>query len=184
MRVPGGAWQPDVDGVAWQVFDITGSNHMNGTGTRRDSVPIPSGRIIVGPRWHCVWTLVAAERRAADALQQLGWPVYLPLLWDRHESVAVPLFRRYLFVLFDPSVDAWGPIRSARGVFDLLRHRGDGLPIALPPGIVEDLQRRTSARGVVDDPSGIVPARARWTNLTSLSAKERNTLLLQLFGGA
>lgn len=165
-----------------QVVDIAAHE----IGTSLDTVPISSGRRPDGPKWHCVWTLPAREHLALQALTEQGWTTYLPLHWERRHCRIVPLFRRYLFCLFDAQHDAWGPVRHSRGVADLIRH-DDGQPTPIPPGIVEDLQARTSPRGIVDDP-GSAPfpnpnvRRAHWQNITALSADARNTLLLRLFG--
>jgi transcription antitermination factor NusG len=137
-----------------------------------------------GSRWHCVRTHAQAEHWALEELSRQRWQAYLPLHLEQRRIV--PLFSRYLFVAFAPLHDAWGAIRHTRGVADLLCH-DIGQPTPIPPGVVEDLIARTSPRRVVDDP-GSAPfpnpnvRRAHWQNITALSADDRNTLLLRLFG--
>ena len=102
-------------------------------------------------RWHCAWSHAQQEQRALRELANQGITAYLPLHCDRRTREVSVLFARYLFVRFDAACDAWGAIRSTRGIAGLICH-GIGQPTPLPDGIVEGLIARTSARGVVDDP--------------------------------
>lgn len=137
-----------------------------------------------GSRWHCVRTHPQTEHWALDELSRQNWRAYLPLHLEQRRIV--PLFSRYAFVAFDPVRDAWGPILHTRGVVGLICH-AVGCPTPIPHGVVEDLQARTSPRGVVDDPGSApfpdpIRQRAHWQNITTLSADARNALLLRLFG--
>ena len=165
-----------LDTKSRQVVDFAPEH---GNETSFVAVPLPCGS-----RWHCVRTHAQAEHWALDELTRQRWLAYLPLHLDNRRIV--PLFSRYLFVAFAPLQDAWGAIRHTRGVAELLCH-DIGQPSAVPPGVVEDLIARTSPRRIVDDPGSAPfpnpqPQRARWQNITSLSADARTALLLRLFG--
>jgi transcriptional antiterminator RfaH len=85
-------------------------------------------------------------RRELVAWQQLenqGYRVFLPRFNKsrRHarkfETVQVPLFPRYLFVILDMSRDRWRSVNGTYGVERLLM-RGSQ-PEAVPRGLVEEL---------------------------------------------
>ena len=110
-----------------------------------------------GSRWFCVATHPSQELRAVGELANQHYRTYLPMHLARRTvrgldiTSIVPLFAGYAFCRFDPLRDAWGAIRHTRGVLALIRHAPDA-PTPLPVGVIEHLQARTSARGVVDDP--------------------------------
>jgi transcriptional antiterminator RfaH len=76
--------------------------------------------------WHVVQTHSRAEEKAVVHLMRQGYDVYLPryLKRRRHarrsETVAAPLFPRYLFVSFDRQVQRWRSIQSTIGVSQLV----------------------------------------------------------------
>jgi transcriptional antiterminator RfaH len=143
-----------------------------------------------GKRWFCVWCHPGEERKALHSIARAGFEAYLPLHVERdihRHSRIVPLFPRYCFVRFDAAIDAWGAIRSCRGVGDLIRHE-PGSPTPLPDSAIDELLERTSRRGIVDDPgdaSRVALAGGRkqlWQGITALSAEDRSRLLVRLFG--
>lgn len=95
-------------------------------------------------RWYVVHTHTHSEDRAEAHLRRQGYEVYVPRCrtWRRHarrrELVQRPLFPRYLFVMLDVIRAQWRPILSTVGVSRLLMR--DGQPIAVPHGIVEQIQ--------------------------------------------
>lgn len=109
------------------------------SGSRRDA------------RWYCAWIRPQDEGRALKELTRQDFGVYLPLHVDPRTRRIGPLFPGYLFVRFDVQRDAWGVIRSTRGVGGLICSVA-GRPFPLPEAVIEDFIARTSARGVVDDP--------------------------------
>jgi transcriptional antiterminator RfaH len=108
---------------------------------------------IAQPRWYVVQAQPHAEQKASAHLQRQGFGIYLPryLKRRRHarrvETVAAPLFPRYLFVAIDTSAQQWRCIQSTLGVSRLVCN-GDQ-PAAVPNGVVENLQRHQDEQGFV-----------------------------------
>src|SRR5262245_40932394 len=104
-------------------------------------------------RWYVVQTRPHAENKAAVHLDRQGFGTYLPryLKRRRHarriETVAAPLFPRYLFVAVDLAAQRWRAIQSTGGVAHLVSHGEEPVPVAA--GVVEALQRRHDERGFV-----------------------------------
>lgn len=104
-------------------------------------------------RWYVVQTHVHAEAKAAGHLVRQGYPIYLPryLKRRRHarrvETIAAPMFPRYLFVAIDRTTQRWRSIQSTVGVTQLVRN-GDE-PAVVPHGVVEDLRSREDERGMI-----------------------------------
>ncbi len=95
--------------------------------------------------WYLVFTKPAQERVARLNLERQGYEVYLPLTQERkrRRSGVVffsknPMFPRYLFVCLATGLDNFSPIRSTRGVVDLVRF--SGLPASVPPNLIDSLQ--------------------------------------------
>jgi transcriptional antiterminator RfaH len=82
-----------------------------------------------------------------------GFAAYLPryLKRRRHarrvETVAAPLFPRYLFVGVDMETQRWRSIHSTTGVARLVCNGDDPAPV--PPDVVAALQRREDTAGYV-----------------------------------
>src|SRR6516164_3359455 len=103
--------------------------------------------------WYVAQTHIHAESKATFHLERQGFCVYLPryLKKRRHarrvDTVAAPLFPRYLFISIDTVTQRWHSIRSTIGITRLVAH-GD-LPAIVPPAIIEGLKRREDANGFV-----------------------------------
>jgi transcriptional antiterminator RfaH len=103
--------------------------------------------------WYVVQTHVHAETKAVAHLNRQGYATYLPryLKRRRHarriETVAAPLFPRYLFVAIDLAAQRWRSIQSTIGVTHLVRN-GDE-PATVPHGVIEQLRSREDERGFV-----------------------------------
>jgi transcriptional antiterminator RfaH len=104
-------------------------------------------------RWYVVQTHVHAETKAVLNLDRQGYATYLPryLKRRRHarriETVAAPLFPRYLFVAIDLAAQRWRSIQSTIGVTHLVRN-GDE-PATVPHGVIEQLRGREDERGFI-----------------------------------
>jgi transcriptional antiterminator RfaH len=104
-------------------------------------------------RWYVVQTQPRAETKAAAHLARQGFETYLPCYLKRRrharqiETVAAPLFPRYMFVTVDMAVQRWRAIQSTIGVSHLVCH-GDG-PAAISPNIIDGLKAREDERGFV-----------------------------------
>ncbi len=107
----------------------------------------------LNPRWFVAHTHPHAEAKATAHLNRQGFEIYFPryLKRRRHarriETVAVPLFPRYLFVAVDLAAQRWRSIYSTVGVSRLISNGDD--PTAVPDGIVEALKRREDANGFI-----------------------------------
>jgi len=105
------------------------------------------------PRWFVAHTHPNAEAKAKWHLDRQGFESYFPryLKRRRHarrvETVAAPLFPRYLFVAVDLATQRWRSIYSTIGVTRLVCN-GDE-PTAVPRGIVEALKGREDASGFI-----------------------------------
>lgn len=114
-------------------------------------------------RWYVVHTQPLNEARAELNLRRQGFTTYLPRYQRtrRHarktETVARPLFPRYLFVGLDLARDRWRAIQSTFGVSNLV-FAGDA-PLAMPDGIVDEIQARETEDGFVKLglPAGVGP---------------------------
>ena len=105
------------------------------------------------PHWYVAQTHPHAEAKAAVHLDRQGFRIYLPryLKRRRHarriETVAAPLFPRYLFVAIDPVTQRWRAIQSTIGVTQLVC-RGD-VPALVSEEIIADLRARETDDGFV-----------------------------------
>ncbi len=108
---------------------------------------------LAAPRWYVVQTQPHSEPKAVWHLARQGFETYLPRYEKRRrharriETVAVPLFPRYLFVAIDIATQRWRSIHSTIGVSRLVCN-GEN-PVPLSPGIVSGLRRRENERGFV-----------------------------------
>jgi len=104
-------------------------------------------------RWYVVQTHAHAEAKAAAHLSRQGFTAYLPryLKRRRHarriETVAAPLFPRYLFVTVDMVCQRWRSIHSTIGVAHLVCNGEDPTPVA--DAVVESLRAREDVQGFV-----------------------------------
>ena len=102
-----------------------------------------------GSRWYLVHTRPNGECKAEFNLAAQGFATFLPRIDKtvRHarrlKTVRRPLFPRYLFVRFDTARDRWLSVCGTFGVARLFMQ--DGLPVAVPGGIVENLLAHSDA---------------------------------------
>jgi transcriptional antiterminator RfaH len=105
------------------------------------------------PRWYVVQTQPHGETKAVWHLERQGYATYLPRYQKRRrharriETVAAPLFPRYLFVAIDMATQRWRSIQSTIGVSRLVCNGEE--PAVLADGIVEGLRRRENEGGFV-----------------------------------
>ncbi len=99
-------------------------------------------------KWHVIHTKVKEEFRALENLQAQGFEVFLPTCkvqkkYQGKIKLAVePLFSRYLFIRLSDVSSNWFPIRSTRGVSQLLRFGVLSEPVVLPDPIIDCLKQR------------------------------------------
>jgi transcriptional antiterminator RfaH len=99
-------------------------------------------------KWHVIHTKVREEFRALENLQAQGFEVFLPTcqvqkkLQGKIKLAVEPLFSRYLFIRLSDVSSNWFPIRSTRGVSQLLRFGVSFEPVVLPDPIIDCLKQR------------------------------------------
>ncbi len=126
--------------------------------------------------WYVVHTHVHSEAKAAAHLARQGYLAYLPryLKKRRHarrtDTVAAPLFPRYLFVAFNPQACRWRSIQSTVGVAHLVCN-GD------EPATVPSKSSRSSRAARTRKGSSVSAARgsrpapgSRWSTACSARA--------------
>ncbi len=107
----------------------------------------------LNPRWFVAHTQPNAEAKAVVNLNRQGFDVYFPryLKRRRHarkvETVAAPLFPRYVFVAVDLAAQRWRSIYSTVGVARLICNGDD--PAAVPDAVVAALRSREDASGFI-----------------------------------
>ena len=80
--------------------------------------------------WYVVHTKPYQEFRALEQLQNQDYECYLPTLQvtklyrGKSGLIIEPLFSRYLFIHLDNANTDWGPIRSTRGVSNMVSFGG------------------------------------------------------------
>jgi transcriptional antiterminator RfaH len=106
-----------------------------------------------GKRWYVVQTRPCSESKAATHLERQGFEIYFPryLKSRRHarrvDTVAAPLFPRYLFVAIDVAVQRWRSVQSTIGVAQLVCH-GEN-PAEVPGSVIQGLRLGQDERGFV-----------------------------------
>ena len=106
---------------------------------------------LANARWYVAHTQPQGEARALVNLQRQGFTAYLPRFRGRRsharrvETVAKPLFPRYLFVAMDVTRERWRAIHSTFGVSHLVCS-GDA-PTPVPPGVVEAIRAHEDRDG-------------------------------------
>ena len=101
------------------------------------------------PRWYVVYCKAREDARALQNLERQGFTCYFPTLSvekvrrGRRLRVEEALFPRYLFIKLDEVGDNWAPIRSTRGVLQLVRFHD--YPVPLGDEIVEGIRERVAA---------------------------------------
>lgn len=104
-------------------------------------------------QWYAVHACAHGENKAVVHLQRQGFETYLPryLKRRRHarriETVAAPVFPRYLFVSIDVATQRWRAIQSTVGVVGLVRN-GEALA-PVPPQVIAALKQREDDRGFI-----------------------------------
>lgn len=115
--------------------------------------------MIIAPmrRWYVVRTHPRAELKALTHLVRQGYDTYLPryLKKRRHarrvETVAAPLFPRYLFVAIDMATQRWRTISSTFGVAQLVCNGDEPVPVV--NDVVDALRAREDENGFIRLPS-------------------------------
>lgn len=97
-------------------------------------------------KWYLVQTRPREEFRAEENLMNQGYSVFLPTMSIQKISKKlvniqkVPLFSRYLFIQLDQVNSNWYPIRSTRGVTQMVRFGLQSEPIEIPELVIENIR--------------------------------------------
>lgn len=108
----------------------------------------------LGLRWYAIYTHIRAEKRAGEAINDLGYQTFIPLEkriqrapGKKPRPYETALFPRYGFVQFEINDDRWGEITDADGVVDIVR--SNNIPRAIPQSIIDGLKLADSM-GLLD----------------------------------
>ena len=150
-----------------------------------------------GERWFVAQTLQHREKLAQRHLWQQGFQSFFPRFSKtvRHarklQDVVAPVFRGYIFVIFDPERDQWRSINGTLGIARLIT--AESRPIPVPAGVVEALVGALDSSGLVllgadlkpGDAVRIIagPFAGGLGKLERLDAKRRVRVLLNIMGG-
>jgi len=104
-------------------------------------------------RWYVVQTQPHAETKAIFHLERQRYRIFCPRVTKmvRHarksSRVLAPLFPGYLFLNLDVFREGWRSVNGTFGVSHIIMQ--NELPQPVPRGVVEELQARMDARGVI-----------------------------------
>jgi transcription antitermination factor NusG len=107
-----------------------------------------------GDRWYVVHAQPRAESKAAFHLARQSYSVFWPRFAKvvrharRRTETLAPLFPGYLFLSLDVSRQRWRSVNGTCGVVRLIMQGERPQPV--PRGVVEALQIRTGADGVMN----------------------------------
>jgi transcriptional antiterminator RfaH len=118
----------------------------------REQHHLPDGGVLSdtkSARWYAVQCKPREEARALENLERQGFNCYSPTLnveklrHGRKVKVSESLFPGYLFIHLDEVNDNWYPIRSTRGVLQLVRF--SSYPTPVPDKIIDLIRQRLAA---------------------------------------
>src|SRR5690348_6775960 len=98
------------------------------------------------PHWYVIQCKTREDCRALEHLERQGYACYRPTLsveklrHGRRSTSQESLFPGYLFVQLDQVEDNWAPIRSTRGVIQIVRFSED--PAPMPHEVIESIRER------------------------------------------
>lgn len=125
-----------------------------------------------GPRWYAIATKHRQSHAAMLAVQDLGFPAFLPWVscpLPKGARELRPMFGNYLFARFDAGRDAWGALTRLPCVPDrpVLCLAGRATPAPIADRVIDALYRNlgrpievvamdASGRRVIADPVGVL----------------------------
>ena len=115
------------------------------------------------PNWFAVYTKPRQERIALENLDRQGFRCFLPMAINPYQRrterkpIIEPLFPRYLFLKAIADQQSLGPVRSTRGVCNLVRS-GMNL-VTMPELVIQAITRRCDPEtGLINlDPVPVLP---------------------------
>jgi transcriptional antiterminator RfaH len=106
-----------------------------------------------GEHWYAVYSQPHWEATAQLRLRAQNFRTFLPMHSKtvhharKTQTILVPLFARYLFIVLNLQRDRWRAVNSTRGVTSLVMH--EGLPAPVRSGVVETLLDSSTPEGEV-----------------------------------
>jgi transcriptional antiterminator RfaH len=101
-------------------------------------------------RWYLIQCKPRQDARALENLQRQGFECYFPTLsveklrHGRKVAAIEALFPGYLFIQLRVGKDNWAPIRSTRGVNQMVRVRDQ--PVPVPAEIIDGIRQRLATQ--------------------------------------
>ncbi len=151
-------------------------------------------------KWYVVFTKVKNEKLAEENLCRQGFKCFLPFVNNpnkvrsrRVKSILEPLFPRYLFIYVDTETQSIAPVKSTRGVANMVMF--GNLLASIPDKYIKQIQERVDAQsGVIElathdyKPGDKVkvldgPLAGLEGHFKHNSAEDRVILMLSLLGG-
>jgi transcriptional antiterminator RfaH len=108
-------------------------------------MPVSTNR----PSWYLIHCKPREDERAREHLERQEYRCYLPTFaaervrGGRKAVVQEPLFPRYLFIHLDEVKDNWYPIRSTRGVSNIVCCNGQPIPVR--DQVIDGIRNRLAA---------------------------------------
>ncbi len=105
-------------------------------------------------RWYAVYCKPQQDARAEEHLRNQSYEVFRPKarirrrFGGRFRQVIESTFPRYLFIRLDSTNEDWAPIRSTRGVINLVRW-GNHIPY-VPDSVIDAIQTRSGNADTID----------------------------------
>jgi transcriptional antiterminator RfaH len=148
------------------------------------------------PHWYAVFTKPRSEAQATEQLQNQQYVGFFPKIRvlkrraGQVKTLEEAMFPRYVFVRLTPGADNFAPIRSTRGVIDLVRF--GGRPAYLPDDFIENLQRCCTDGAIDFTDDGLSPGEqievahgpfeGAIGSLAKIKAEDRVIVLLNVMG--
>lgn len=143
-------------------------------------------------RWYLVQTKPRQEARAKEHLERQAFECYWPLRPQQDAKAKrkseESLFPGYLFIRLDRLQDNWYPIRSTRGVNQIVSFGGNPVPVA--DELIDNLRERLSGVAQSQPTLQLAPGEPVRLKLSVLNAvdaifvcpdgEERSVILLNL----
>jgi len=134
------------------------------------------------PRWYLIQCKPRQDSRAEENLTRQAFKCYRPtqhierIQRGRRTTSVESLFPGYLFIQLDQLNDNWHPIRSTRGVNQLVTFGKQ--PIAVADGLIEQLQQRSQNQLCASTEDSIALEPGDQVRITSGSYKELEAIFL------
>lgn len=139
------------------------------------------------PRWYLIQCKPRQDSRAEENLTRQAFKCYRPtqhierILRGRRTTSVESLFPGYLFIQLDQLNDNWHPIRSTRGVNQLVTFGKQ--PIAVADELIEQLRKRLHNQLTETPRDSLALEPGDQVRITSGSYKELEAIFLSHDGG-